>query len=146
MKIAKNYLTEKELQRLNLFVSQFLDFAEFQALEERPMRMADWIDALNNQIIALQRKLLEEKGSVSHQKAIEKTERKFNIYRQREMAQLESDFDKMVKRLPKGRQNPLQKEWDSFIWTLLWYSIFLAMNLLNVKPKTPALTRRIYKI
>ena len=110
VKIAKNYLTEKELQRLNLLVSQFLDFAEFQALEEHPMRMADWIDALNNQIIALQRKLLEEKGSVSHQKAIEKAEREFNIYRQREMAQLESDFDKMVKRLPKGRQNPLQKE------------------------------------
>lgn len=110
VKIAKNYLTEKELQRLNLLVSQFLDYAEFQALEECPMRMADWITALDNQIIALQRKLLEGKGSVSHQKAIEKAEREFNIYRQREMALLESDFDKMVKRLPKGRQNPLQKE------------------------------------
>ena len=101
VKIAKNYLTEKELQRLNLLVSQFLDLAEFQALEERPMRMADWISALDNQIIALQRKLLEGKGSVSHQEAIKKNEREFNIYRQREMAQLESDFDKMVKRLPK---------------------------------------------
>ena len=110
VKIAKNYLTEKELQRLNLLVSQFLDFAEFQALEEHPMRMADWISALDNQIIALQRKLLEGKGSVSHQEAIEKAEREFNIYRQREMAQLESDFDKMVKRLPKGGQNPLLKE------------------------------------
>ena len=101
VKIAKNYLTEKELQRLNLLVSQFLDFAEFQALEEHPMRMTDWIAALDNQIISLQRKLLEGKGSVSHQEAIEKAEREFNIYRQREMAQLESDFDKMVKRLPK---------------------------------------------
>ena len=101
VKIAKNYLTEKELQRLNLLVSHFLDFAEFQALEERPMRMADWISALDNQIIALQRKLLEDKGNVSHKEAIEKAEREFNIYRQREMAQLESDFDKMVKRLPK---------------------------------------------
>ena len=110
VKIAKNYLTEKELQRLNLLVSQFLDFAEFQALEERPMHMADWISALDNQIIALQRKLLEGKGCVSHQEAIEKAEREFNIYRQREMAQLESDFDKMVKRLPKGGQNPLLKE------------------------------------
>ena len=72
VKIAKNYLTEKELQRLNLLVSQFLDLAEFQALEERPMRMADWISALDNQIIALQRKLLEGKGSVSHQEAIKK--------------------------------------------------------------------------
>jgi len=110
VKIAKNYLTEKELQRLNLLVSQFLDFAEFQALEERPMHMADWTSALDNQIIALQRKLLEGKGCVSHQEAIEKAEREFNIYRQREMAQLESDFDKMVKRLPKGGQNPLLKE------------------------------------
>ena len=82
-------------------MSQFLDFAEFQALEERPMRMADWISALDNQIIALQRKLLEDKGNVSHKEAIEKAEREFNIYRQREMAQLESDFDKMVKRLSK---------------------------------------------
>lgn len=64
VRIAKNYLSEKELQRLNLLVSQFLDFAEFQALEERPMRMADWIAALDNQILALQRKLLEGKGSV----------------------------------------------------------------------------------
>ncbi len=110
IKIAKNYLTEKELQRLNLLVSQFLDFAEFQALEERPMRMADWIAALDNQIIALQRKLLEGKGSVSHQEAIEKDEREFNIYRQREMAQLESDFDKMVKRLPKRGHNSSNKE------------------------------------
>ena len=105
VKIAKNYLTEKELQRLNLLVSHFLDFAYFQALEERPMRMTDWIAALDNQIIALQRKLLEGKGSVSHQEAIEKAEREFNIYRQREMAQLESDFDKMVKRLPKHGNN-----------------------------------------
>ena len=105
VKIAKNYLTEKELQRLNLLVSQFLDFAEFQALEEHPMRMTDWIAALDNQIISLQRKLLEGKGSVSHQEAIEKAEREFNIYRQREMAQLESDFDKMVKRLPRRGNN-----------------------------------------
>ena len=105
VKVAKNYLTENELQRLNLLVSHFLDFAEFQALEEHPMRMTDWIAALDNQIISLQRKLLEGKGSVSHQEAIEKAEREFNIYRQREMAQLESDFDKMVKRLPRRGNN-----------------------------------------
>ncbi len=105
VKDAKNYLTENELQRLNLLVSQFLDFAEFQTLEEHPMRMTDWIAALDNQIISLQRKLLEGKGSVSHQEAIEKAEREFNIYRQREMAQLESDFDKMVKRLPRRGNN-----------------------------------------
>lgn len=102
VKIAKNYLSEKELKRLNLLVSQFLDFAEFQALEERPMRMVDWISALDNQILALQRKILKGKGSVSHREAIEKAEREFMAYRQREMELLESDFDKMVKQLPKS--------------------------------------------
>ena len=101
VKIAKNYLTEGELQRLNLLVSQFLDFAEFQALEQRPMRMQDWIQALDRQIINLQRKLLEGKGSISHKQAIEKAEHEFAIYRKREMEQLESDFDKMIKNLPK---------------------------------------------
>ena len=101
VKIAKNYLTEGELKRLNLLVSQFLDFAEFQALEQRPMRMQDWIQALDRQIINLQRKLLEGKGSISHKQAIEKAEHEFAIYRKREMEQLESDFDKMFKNLPK---------------------------------------------
>lgn len=101
VKIAKIYLTEGELQRLNLLVSQFLDFAEFQALEQRPMKMHDWIQALDRQIINLQRKLLEGKGAISHKQAIEKAEHEFAVYRKREMEQLESDFDKMIKNLPK---------------------------------------------
>ena len=101
VKIAKNYLTEQELKRLNLLVSQFLDYAEFQALEMKEMRMADWVAALDNQIIMLKRKLLEGKGHISHKQAMEKAEKEFQIYRQREMAQLESDFDRMMKQLPK---------------------------------------------
>lgn len=99
VKIAKNYLSEIELQRLNLLVSQFLDFAEFQALEQIPMSMQDWIKALDNQIINNKRKLFEGKGNVSHKQAIEKAEKEFEIYREREMKQLESDFDKAVKML-----------------------------------------------
>lgn len=102
VKIAKNYLSEPELKRLNLLVSQFLDYAEFQAMEMQEMKMADWIKALDNQIIMLKRKLLEGKGSISHKEAMEKAEREFYIYRQREMQQLESDFDKMMKQLPKN--------------------------------------------
>ena len=66
VKIAKNYLSEIELQRLNLLVSGFLDFAEFQALEMNPMSMKDWIEALDNQIIAHKRKILIGKGNISH--------------------------------------------------------------------------------
>ena len=99
VKIAKNYLTELELQRLNLLTSQFLGYAEFQALEQNPMTMADWIAALDDQILRLRRNILEGAGTVSHQEAIEKAEREFEIYREREMRLLESDFDKVVKRL-----------------------------------------------
>lgn len=99
VKIAKNYLSELELQRLNLLTSQFLDYAEFQALEQNPMTMANWIEALDDQILRLRKSVLEGNGSISHAEAMEKAEREFEIYREREMRLLESDFDKAVKLL-----------------------------------------------
>lgn len=99
VKIAKNYLSELELQRLNLLTSQFLDFAEFQALEQNPMTMANWIEALDDQILRLRKNILEGNGAISHAQAIEKAEREFEIYREREMRILESDFDKAIKQL-----------------------------------------------
>jgi hypothetical protein len=108
VKIAKNYLSEIELTRLNLLVSQFLDYAEFQALEQQPMAMADWIAALDNQIIAVRREVLQGAGHISHKQAIEKAEKEFEIYREREMKQLESDFDRVIKEFT--RLNPPSKE------------------------------------
>ena len=100
--IAKNYLTEKELTVLNLLVSQFLDFAELQALEEHAMTMAEWISELDRQLLGNRRELLTHKGGVSKRQAIEKAEKEFETYRAREMRQLESDFDKAVKELGKS--------------------------------------------
>ncbi|WP_455719791.1 RhuM family protein, partial [Agathobacter sp.] len=71
----------------------------FQALEMTPMSMKDWAEALDNQIIANRRKLLEGKGSISHKQAIAKAENEFEIYRAKEMKELESDFDKAIKQL-----------------------------------------------
>lgn len=105
VKIAKNYLSELELQRLNLLTSQFLDYAEFQALEQNPMTMANWIEALDDQILRLRKNVLEGNGSISHAEAIEKAEREFEIYREREMRMLESDFDKAIKRLKDKGDN-----------------------------------------
>ena len=105
VKIAKNYLTKLELQRLNLLTSQFLDYAEFQALEQNPMTMSDWVAALDDQIIRLRKNILEGNGTISHQEAIEKAEREFEIYREREMRLLESDFDKLVKELNNIQDN-----------------------------------------
>lgn len=97
--VAKNYLTEKELQVLNLLVSQFLDFAELQALEENAMTMAQWIEELDRQLLSNRRELLTDKGKVLKKQALAKAEQAFNEYRQKEMQQLESDFDKAVKEL-----------------------------------------------
>ena len=70
--VAKNYLSEKELQVLNLLVSQFLDYAELQAIEEHAMTMADWIAELDRQLLGNRRELLTDKGCVSHKQAMEK--------------------------------------------------------------------------
>jgi hypothetical protein len=97
--IAKNYLTERELTVLNLLVSQFLDFAELQAVEEHAMTMANWLAELDRQLSGNRRELLANKGSVSHKQAVEKAEREFETYRAREMKRMESDFDRAVKAL-----------------------------------------------
>ena len=64
------------------------------------MKMLDWIEELDNQILLNRRKILEGNGKVSHKKAIEKAEKEFQIYRDREMKMLQSDFDLMIKELP----------------------------------------------
>jgi hypothetical protein len=97
--IAKNYLTEIELQRLNLLVSQFFDYAELQAMEQHPMTMQEWIDELDRVLSNNRRPLLEGSGSISHQQAQEKAVHEYTIYRQREMNQLESDYDRAVRQL-----------------------------------------------
>lgn len=97
--IAKNYLTEIELQRLNLLVSQFFDYAELQAMEQHPMTMQEWIDELDRVLSNNRRPLLEGSGSISHQQAQEKAVHEYIIYRQREMNQLESDYDRAIRQL-----------------------------------------------
>jgi len=104
VKIAKNYLSEIELQRLNLLVSQFLDFAELQALEQRPMKMTDWINELDNHILLNRKKILEGNGKISREKALDKAEKEFAIYREREMKELISDFDLMMKSLTENNK------------------------------------------
>lgn len=96
VRIAKNYLSESELTRLNLLVSQFLDFAEYKAASEESMTMTEWVETLDSQLKLLRAKLLIDKGRVSHEEAVAKAEKEFDLYRQRIMRELKSDFDKAV--------------------------------------------------
>ena len=99
VKIAKNYLNDKELEYLRLLVSQFLDFAELQALEMKPMRMEDWVGKLDAMLTLSGRELLNGPGKVSHEEACRKAVAEFREYRRREMIQYESDFDRAVREL-----------------------------------------------
>jgi len=99
VKIAKNYLSDKELQVMNLLVSQYLDFAELQALEQIPMTMKQWIERLYTILSAGNRPLLKKAAIISHKQSIEKATREFEAYRRKEMIQYESDFDRAVKEL-----------------------------------------------
>ena len=69
------------------------------------MTMADWMAALDDQILRLRKNILEGNGTISHEDAIKKAEREFEIYREREMRLLESDFDKAVKALLDNRED-----------------------------------------
>ena len=99
VKVAKNYLNEKELEYLRLLVSQFLDFAELQALEMKPMRMDDWVAKLDALLTLSGRQLLTGAGKVSHEEACRKAVAEFREYRRREMVQYESDFDRAIREL-----------------------------------------------
>ena len=72
--IAKNYLEELELKRLNLLVEQFLSFAELQSVEQRVMYMKDWVLKLDSFLVLNDKKILDNAGKVSHRE-MEKTVR-----------------------------------------------------------------------
>lgn len=78
--VAKNYLTADELETLNRIVSAYLEFAELQALNRRPMHMADWSRKLDEYLALSDRAILPDAGSVSHQDALDKAQREFDRF------------------------------------------------------------------
>lgn len=101
VRIAKNYLTEKELTQLNLIVSLYLDFAELQASNERPMKMTDWITKLDQFLALSEKVLLQNAGTVSAEEAAKKASDEFEKYRLERVKNHISDFDKAIKELEK---------------------------------------------
>jgi len=101
IKVAKNYLTEKELNQLNLIVSMYLDFAELQAANGRLMKMADWIVKLDEFLKLSERKLLVNAGNISAGEAAQKAQEEFGKYRKDKDKNRVSDFDKAVRKLTK---------------------------------------------
>lgn len=98
--VAKNYLTEKEMQQLQRLVSAYLDLAEDMATRQIPMTMEDWENRLNRFIEATDREVLQDAGKVTSEIAKAHAETEFEKYRVIQDRLFESDFDKMIKNLP----------------------------------------------
>ena len=100
--IAKNYLNEKELSRLNRLVTMFIYYAELMAEDEVLMSMQDWLDQTNNFLTSNRRNVLEGKGRVSHADALEKAEKEYAVFRIRQDHEYISEFDRQTEKYLKG--------------------------------------------
>jgi len=106
--VAKNYLTQPEIESLNLIVSAYLDFAELQARSHRPMHMADWIAKLDDFLRLSDREILTHAGAISHDLAEEFAHAQYALHEQerRRLAAEQStgDFDQAVKKLTQEQR------------------------------------------
>ncbi len=111
--IAKNFLELSELKVLNNLVSAYFDLAEINALEQKPMKMADYIRELDNILQSTGRKLLSDAGKISHEKATEKAALEYRKYKAKNLSEVEKAYldaiktvqKKVEKKIPKGKKN-----------------------------------------
>ena len=104
VEIAKNYLSEDELNILNRMVTAFLEIAEIQALDRTPMYMVDWIKQLDSFLKMTNKDILQHSGTISHQKAIEKAHSEYDIYKKEinnRITQVEKDFIEQIENKTK---------------------------------------------
>lgn len=111
IEVAKNYLTEDELLMLNNLVSGFFDFAEFQAMKHKPMRMKDYINQLDMILNSIDAKILVNAGNVTHESAINKAKLEYKKYQVKNLSPIEREYlnsinkiNKIVDKLDKGKK------------------------------------------
>ncbi len=99
--VAKNYLTIKELRVLNNLVSAYFDLAELNAIEEREMRMSDFVRELDTILSSTGRKLLDNSGSISAAKAKEKAIGEYRKYKAKTLDSVEEEYLNTINMLEK---------------------------------------------
>ena len=100
--IAKNYLNQKELSRLNRLVTMFIDYAELMAEDETLMSMQDWLDQTDVFLKNNRRNVLPDKGQISHNQAMEKAAKEYAQFRIKQDQEYISEFDKEMEKYLKG--------------------------------------------
>ena len=108
--VAKNYLSEKELRVLNNLVSAYFDFAELNAIEERAMRMADFVRELDTILSSASRKVLQDAGKVSKTQAETKAKQELQKYKAKTLAAVEEDYLKTINMLEKTAKSGSKKK------------------------------------
>ena len=94
--VAKNYLNEKELTKLNRLVTMFIDYAELMAEDQQPMSMKDWLEETNRFLSNNRRRVLEGKGGVSHEDAVKKASEIYTEFRKKQDKEYISEFDRVI--------------------------------------------------
>ena len=94
--VAKNYLTEEELNILNRIVSAYLDIAEINALDRHPMTMKDWINELDTFLKMTRKDILKDSGKISHEQALKKAHEEYDKYMQTHLTKAEQDYLEML--------------------------------------------------
>jgi hypothetical protein len=105
---AKNYLNEGELNVLNRMVTAYLELAELQALNRKPMYMKDWIERLDDFLKMTGNDILQHAGTVSHQQALKKAKEEYEKYKEQtknELTEAEKHFVKQIESTTK-KLNP----------------------------------------
>lgn len=108
--VAKNYLKEDELKVLNNLVSGYFDIAEINAIEHKPMYMADYVAQLDAVLISGNRKMLKDAGKISHSAAIEKATQEYRKFQTEQLSPVEKEYLDTVKRLQKNAKNKLKDD------------------------------------
>ena len=103
--IAKNYLNEDELKKLNNLTNFFLDYAESMAEENQVMTMKDWINETDNLLKFRKKEILKDSGKISHKQAVEKAEKEYEKFRVKQDMQYISSMDEMYQRYLEENNN-----------------------------------------
>jgi hypothetical protein len=104
VKIAKNYLAEKEIKELELVVTMYLDYAELQASKQIPMKMADWVKKLDAFLRFNEYQLLPNAGTISHDIAIKLAEDEYTKFRVTQDKDYISDFERETKKITRSHK------------------------------------------
>lgn len=108
--VAKNFLEEKELKVLNNLVAAYFDLAELNAIEEKEMRMADYIRELDSILASAGRKVLDGAGQISHNQAVEKATLEYKKYKAKTLSAVEKDYLKTLADLEKTAKKQSRKK------------------------------------